>query len=131
MIKKINYEMTYDIRHQVMWPDKPLAYIKVDGDASADHYGYFVEGELVAVISVFKTGESFQFRKFATLKDFQHRGIGSMLLKHILSLYDGDIWCNARVEKTAFYEKFGLLKTTDTFTKGGKEYIIMKKARLS
>lgn len=128
MIKEIPYELTYAIRQQVMWPDKPIEFIHVEGDETADHFGYFDQDKLVSVISVFKTEEGFQFRKFATLVDYQGQGIGSKLLEYILKKYYGVIWCNARIEKTGFYERFGLKRTHMFFEKGGKHYVIMKKS---
>jgi len=128
MIKRITYDLTYDIRHKVMWPNKSIDFIKVEGDEDADHFGYFIEDKLVSVISVFKTGNTHQFRKFATLENYQKQGIGSKLLTYVLSSYDGEIWCNARIEKIRFYEKYGMRQTDQSFAKGGKEYIIMKKS---
>ncbi len=52
MIKPISYLETYPIRHEVMWPDKELSYIHVEGDKEADHFGYFKDNILVSVISV-------------------------------------------------------------------------------
>ncbi len=127
MIKQINYTDTYLIRQQVMWPDRPIEYIYVEGDDTADHYGYFCSDKLIAVISVFKTEEGYQFRKFATLDDYQGQGIGTMLLSYVMETYKGVIWCNARLEKTDFYKRFGLEETDKCFEKGGKSYIIMKR----
>ncbi|MBI9012866.1 MAG: GNAT family N-acetyltransferase [Clostridiales bacterium] len=129
MIQTITYKETYDIRHQVMWPDRPLEYIKLEDDPKGLHYGYFVEGKLVSVISVFITGKSAQFRKFATLKAYQGKGYGSKLLTYVLeSMTSVDaIWCNARLEKTVYYESFGMVKTDKTFEKGGIGYTIMTK----
>jgi len=129
MIQKITCQETYDIRHKVMWPDKPLEYIKLKDDPKGIHYGYFIEDKLVSVISVFITDNTAQFRKFATLEAYQGKGYGSKLLTHVLdSITSLDyIWCNARLEKTGFYEAFGMFKTDETFEKGGIDYIIMKK----
>ena len=129
MIKTITYKDTYDIRHQVMWPDRPLEYIKLDNDPIGKHYGYFIEDKLVSVISLFIKGSSAQFRKFATLEAYQGQGYGSKLLSYVLeSMTSLDyIWCNARLEKSMFYESFGMTKTDETFEKGGISYIIMKK----
>ena len=129
MIQTITYKETYDIRHQVMWPDRPLEYIKLEDDPKGLHYGYFIKGKLVSVISVFITDRTAQFRKFATLKDYQGKGYGSKLLTYVLeSMTEIDcIWCNARLEKTGFYESFGMVITDETFEKGGIRYTIMKK----
>ncbi|MCH4885958.1 GNAT family N-acetyltransferase [Acidaminobacter sp. JC074] len=125
MVKAISYQDTYEIRHKVMWPDRDLDYIKLDCDPEGDHYGYFLDDHLVSVISVFKTSHGYQFRKFATLHDYQGKGIGSELLKYVKDKYQ-NLWCNARIEKTDFYKRFGLRETDETFTKGGKEYVIMR-----
>lgn len=129
MIKTITYKDTYDIRHQVMWPDRPLEYIKLEDDPNGKHYGYFIDDKLVSVISLFIKGNSAQFRKFATLEAYQGKGYGSKLLSYVLeSMTSLDyIWCNARLEKSMFYESFGMTKTDETFEKGGISYIIMKK----
>jgi predicted GNAT family N-acyltransferase len=41
------------------------------------------------------------------------------------------IYCNARVNKVAFYEKFGLRATGSAFSKSGKDYVIMERCYLS
>lgn len=129
MIKEINYKTTYPIRHAVMWPDKPMAYIELKDDPTGFHYGYFHEGILVAVISIFIKDNKAQFRKFATLVNYQRKGIGRKLLNYALeSLKDVEtIWCNARLEKTSYYESFNMKKTDQIFEKGGKSYVIMCK----
>lgn len=132
MIKEIYYKETYAIRHAVMWPDKPESYIKLKEDATGLHYGYFLEGDLKAVVSIFLKDKKAQFRKFATLDAYQGKGIGSKLLNYLLdTLKDVDlIWCNARVEKASYYERFGMKKTDHFFDKGGQSYVIMEKKRV-
>lgn len=68
-IKKIKAEQTWEIRHKVMWPNKPLAYVKISNDLEGLHYGLFVADKLVSVVSLFIKGEVAQFRKFATSID--------------------------------------------------------------
>lgn len=130
-IKRISPEQTWDLRHSVMWPDRPIDYVKLDEDKNGLHFGLEVEGKLMSIISVFVEEGRAQFRKFATDTAQQGKGFGSHLLAHVLELLEQkeivSIWCNARVEKTAFYEKFGLVKTDKTFQKGGIDYVIMEK----
>lgn len=114
-----------------MWPDKPLTYVVLEGDDQGLHYGLYDRQELVSVISLFIQGQEAQFRKFATKTDLQGQGYGSRLLRFVLTEAQKypvkAIGCNARLEKAAFYEKFGLAKTDQLFSKGGIAYVIMKK----
>jgi predicted GNAT family N-acyltransferase len=130
-IRRISKQMTWELRHVVMWPDKDLDYIKLKDDDNGIHYGLFREGRLVSVISLFNDGDKAQFRKFATLQEEQGKGYGGRLLQYMLDevkeLGIKTIWCNARKNKAGFYEKFGLKQTTETFTKEGIEYVVMEK----
>ena len=130
-ITEINYKQTFSIRHTVMWPNKPLEYIKLPNDKIGKHYGLSVGQKLVSIISLFENRNKVQFRKFATLKEYQGIGYGTALLNYIIALAKEQechkIWCNARVDKANFYLKFGLQKTTTRFTKEGIAYVIMEK----
>ena len=91
---------------------------------------YYLEETLVSVISLFIDGDDAQFRKFATLADQQGKGLGSALLEHLIKEAQSRgvrrLWCNARVDKTGFYERFGMTTTDHTFSKGGIDYVIME-----
>lgn len=129
-IKQITTAEVLPIRHKVMWPDKPKAYVKLPNDEIARHFGLFVNEELTSIISLFTEDNEVQFRKFATLFEFQGKGYGTILLNKIISLLQNEgkskLWCNARVEKVKFYEQFHLKATNNKFMKGGIEYVIME-----
>ena len=124
---------TWPLRHTVMWPDKPLDYVKLPEDAHGIHYGLFVNDHLVSVISLFIKGEDAQFRKFATALSHQGKGYGSQLLKYLMqeaaSKGIKKLWCNARKDKASFYENFGMIKTSHSFIKGGIGYVVMELVR--
>lgn len=128
-IRPIQPADTYALRHQVLWPDKPLEYVKVENDAAGLHFGAFRQQELVAVISLFIAGDEARFRKFATRPDCQRQGIGSALLTHVMAeaLRCGAcrIWCDARQDSAAFYARFGLLPEGEIFYKGPVAYVRM------
>lgn len=130
-IKQIKASETLDIRHKVMWPDKPMSYVELPNDAKGRHFGLFVNGELTSIISLFVVHNEAQFRKFATILKFQGLGYGTMLLESIIDVVKNDgikmLWCNARVEKSNFYERFGFKLTDKTYEKGGIEFVIMEK----
>lgn len=129
-IKEITSYKTLEIRHKVMWPNKPIEYVKLPNDDSARHFGLFVNGKTASIISLFINGNEAQFRKFATLIEFQGLGYGTILLKNIIDLIHKEgfrkLWCNARVEKLKFYEKFNLKPTDKRFKKSGIEYVVME-----
>lgn len=132
-ISPITPEQTWEIRHQVLWPDQPLDYVKIENDSDGLHFGCFVDGQLVSIISGFMDSgnKSAQFRKFATLHEYQGKGYGSQLLSHLIaelkSLGATRIWCNARVNATSLYERFGMHKTDQTYTKLGFDYVVMER----
>ena len=130
MIKKINIEAVLNIRHTVMWPEKPIDYVMLPDDDKGEHFGYYIDNKLVSVVSLFITKDRAQFRKFATLNDEQGKGYGSILLTYIFEYLKEKnikyIFCNARKNKISFYKKFGLKETGETFKKGDKEYIKME-----
>ncbi len=129
-IKIIKASDTLDIRHKVMWPNKPKSYVELPNDANGTHFGLFINKKLISVISLFTENNSIQFRKFATLNEYQGNGYGSQLLTHIIEYSKKQnthkIWCNARIDKTSYYHKFGLKETNKTFEKRGIQYVIME-----
>jgi predicted GNAT family N-acyltransferase len=130
-IQKVAASDCWQIRHEVMWPNMELDYVKLPNDDDGTHFGLFKDNRLIAVISLFIRGKEAQFRKFACLNSEQGNGYGSQLLKHVLDEVSTGlverIFCNARVEKAAYYQKFGMKQTLDVFEKGGKKYVIMER----
>ncbi|WP_235949756.1 GNAT family N-acetyltransferase [Paenibacillus apii] len=130
-IKIIHKEQAWRLRHEVMWPEKDLDYVKLKDDDEGTHFGLFEGEALISAVSLFVHGPEAQFRKFATLTSHQNQGYGSRLLFHILGEAEQAgvkrIYCNARSGKVSFYERFGLIPTASTFTKGGKDYIVMER----
>lgn len=126
LIQQISPEATYDLRHSVLWPDKPRDFVKVNNDADGYHYGALQNGEIVAVISLFVTDGIGRFRKFATRPDFQGQGIGTALLNHIITearrLGATRLWCDARLSAESFYQRFGMQAEGDVFYKGDIPY---------
>lgn len=129
-IKSIEASQTWEIRHKVMWPDQPFEFVQLEEDNSGLHYGVFDYEKLVSIVSCFVNENEMQFRKLATLEEYQGKGIASQLLNHVFKLAKEKdlkkIWCNARANKKSFYEKFGMKDTHQTFSKEGQEFTIME-----
>lgn len=129
-IKKIQASETWQIRHEVMWPDQPFEFVQLEEDNSGFHFGVFENDKLVSIVSCFIDEKEMQFRKLATLTEYQGKGIASQLLEYILDFAKKKdlekVWCNARTNKKSFYEKFGMRDTFKTFIKAGQEFTIME-----
>ena len=129
-IKPIKASQTWQIRHEVMWPDRPLEFVQLEEDNLGLHFGVFDQEKLISIVSCFVVDEEMQFRKLATLQKFQGNGSASQLLHYILKLAKENnltkVWCNARTNKKSFYEKFGMKDTLKTFIKANQEFTIME-----
>lgn len=131
MINEVPYSDVLEIRHKVMYPEKDMNYVILPDDDKGLHIGYYKEGVLVSVLSLFLNNRELQFRKFATLPEFQGRGYGSELMKWVLD-YAIDmkfdrLWCNSRIEKTGFYRKFDFVETDETFEKDGRQFVVLER----
>lgn len=128
-IKQITWQQALPIRHCVLWPQQPLQFCKVVGDETATHFGGFLNDELVCVASVYSQGNVARLRKFATLANFQGRGVGSAVITHVIAhLKQANInyfWCDARTTASSFYEQFGMDVEGPVFDKSGVKYCKM------
>lgn len=113
IIQAISWQQSLPIRHKVLWPNKPEIFCQIEEDKDANHYGAFIENHLVCVASLYSKTISgvtrVRLRKFATLEEFQGKGIGRKLLEHMI--YDLTakgvhyFWCDARKSAVDFYKK--------------------------
>lgn len=130
-IQPISFQQTYALRHEVLWPDKPLDYVKLANDADGQHIGAFRNDELVAVISLFVEGESGRFRKFATRPDQQRQGIGTRLMQYVEAEARRRgatrLWCDARLDAADFYRRFGMETLGEEFFKDSIPYVKFQK----
>lgn len=100
-------------------------------DDEGMHLGLFDQNVLISVVSLFKKGKDMQFRKFATLSEYQGKGYGAELLEYLLDLSRTEgstrVWCNARKNASGFYSKFGFLETDQTYRSNDRDFVIMEK----
>lgn len=130
-IEQISHELTWRIRRDVLYPGQPLDKIRLTDDENGMHLGLFDDNKLISVLSFFKSENSIQFRKFATLEPYQCKGYGTELLNYLLKISESEkyerIWCNARKNASGFYSKFGFKETENSFQKDGHDFVIMEK----
>ena len=128
-IKAISWEETIPIRQQVLWPNESPEYCKVDGDEDALHFGIFITNQLTCVASLYLKGRSARLRKFATLHESQGKGLGSLMLNHIIKELKASgityFWFDARESATPFYSRFGFNIEGERFYKNNVSYFKM------
>lgn len=129
-IEQIRFDLTWRIRHEVMYPDLPYEVIKLEDDPNGIHFGLFVGGLLTTVVSLFNEGKVYRFRKFATIVSAQGKGYGTFLLNHIISYVKlmgaEKLWCNSRLSAANFYSKFGFVQTDQRSVSKGIDFVIME-----
>jgi len=108
----------YPLRHRILRPGQPLANCFFPFDDSATHIACHVEGQIVAILSLFNeplegvdTKNAWRIRGVATDQNFRRRGFASRLLvqaqAHVIEKAGSIIWCNARVNAIDLYVKHG------------------------
>lgn len=130
MISEVEYYKVLKIRQQVMYPDKDIDFVKLPEDEMGIHMAFFENGAPISVLSLFLKDRALQFRKFATVEEYQGKGYGSKLIEWLLD-YAKDmqfdkVWCNSRVDKKGFYQKFGFVEKGELFERDGIQYSIME-----
>lgn len=114
-----------------MYPQLSLEEVRLADDEAGEHLGLYKEQLLVTVISLFERQGQVQFRKFATLPQFQRKGYGTTLLQHVFHLAQeknaSSIWCNARLTAVELYRRFGMRPLGSTWLQHGHQFIKMQK----
>ena len=140
-IRKISVEETLPLRHAVLWPNLPISATRLPDDDIGSHFGAFSSSSTapIAVISIFNEplpidkpqgSKAVRFRKFACRQDFQGRGIGTALLRHVFWVAAAEmgahaVWCDARTSSLTWYQKRGMHPFGERFYKGPVEYVRM------
>ena len=113
-----------------MYPTWPLERVTLPHDADGLHYGLYLDGRLVTVVSLFIEGDSAQFRKLATANDQQGKGFGKQMMQHLLEVCRSKgistLWCNARESALNFYQQLGFTVFSDRFFKDDLPFLKMK-----
>lgn len=141
-IREIASLDTYTVRHPILRKGKPISTCQFEGDdlTTTFHFGYFVENELIGIISLFKTAHNlfdqknqYQIRGMAVIEKHRNKGIAKSLVFYCedfcKKLNCNFIWLNARTSAISFYEKLEYQKQGKLFeiTNAGEHILMSKK----
>lgn len=116
IIREIKPEDTYAIRLKVLKTNKNYQHqYQVDFNKTTKHFGIFQKTQLIGIATIMQANHpnlaenAIQLRGMAVLPEFQKKGIGKMLLKDLVKIYQNQsiIWCNARDYAVGFYKSLG------------------------
>lgn len=130
-IEQIRPELTWKLRREILYPEQTITEMKMDEDDDGYHFAAFQNNYIVAVVSLFKRDDGWQFRKFAVDASVQSKGIGSRLLQYTTDFVINEggtkLWCNARLTAIPFYLKHDFVQKGEHFSKNGFDYEILEK----
>lgn len=130
-VVELTAQQTIPIRHKVLWPNELPEYCMLDGDDKALHFGVSIDDKLVSVASIYMDSDpsSARLRKFATLTEYQGKGIGSHLLNYIIQILSKRsityFWFDARSSAVNFYQGLGFQISGELFYKNKVSYYKM------
>ncbi len=123
-IKKISAKETYALRSQVLRPGLPLEANFYPKDEEGWHFGLW-DGKWISVVTAhpedhpqFSLPGQWRIRGMATLPEFRGKGLGTLLLQHLLRETQSIplLWCNARTPALSFYLRHGFTVESEEFS---------------
>jgi predicted GNAT family N-acyltransferase len=124
------FEICSSIRTRVFVEEQ-----KVDRELEYDHeeeshfYLLYFEGIPVATARWRETEKGIKLERFAVLKEFRNRGLGSELLKVVLNdlqNLDEKIYLHSQLKAVSYYERAGFIKVGEIFSEAGIEHYLME-----
>ncbi len=139
-VQLISPQDAVDLRRQVLRPeshsDDGVIYAEDEATTTAT-YGCLVDDALVSVGTIMEADHpltpalgDWRIRGMATADGYRNRGCGQSILEELLMharrCGGRRVWCNARSEAVAFYERAGFVRRGDVFlTAGGRPHYLM------
>jgi ribosomal protein S18 acetylase RimI-like enzyme len=116
-VRRVGLDEVVDLRHVVLRDGLPRCEAIFPGDESPSsrHYGAFENSRLVGCVtlhvSAWEHNPAWHLRGMAVAADARSLGIGRSMIEMMERDLDDSpirqLWCNARVPASGFYEKLG------------------------
>ena len=145
-VQLISPQDAVELRRQVLRPesqsDDGVVYAEDEAPTTAI-YGCFVDDALASVGTIMEADHpltpasgDWRIRGMATVDGYRSRGCGQSileeLLRHARTAGGRRVWCNARSDAVAFYERAGFVRRGDMFlTAGERPHFLMDLGELS
>jgi len=93
------------------------------------HYLLYYKGKPVATSRWRETDKGIKLERFAMLKEYRNKGIGSELLKKVINdviPLKKRIYLHSQLNALSYYERFGFVKKGDIFIEADIEHYLME-----
>ena len=127
-VRKIEPEMTYNLRHTILRPNQPIedSMYDTDHDENGFHVGAFYEGKLVSVASFiadnhpdFAIENQYRLRQMATHEEYRKLGAGRAIVKYAENLLKEQgvffVWCKGKTNVQDYYSRLGFNSHGDAY----------------
>ncbi|MGJ1434906.1 GNAT family N-acetyltransferase [Sphingobacterium siyangense] len=81
-IEQVFAARTWKLRKEVFSPEGKLAEVMLDGDFEATHFAAYDGNDVVGVLSLISSGDTYTIHFLAVAPDLRLKGIGTALLRY-------------------------------------------------
>jgi predicted GNAT family N-acyltransferase len=127
VVKKVHsakeLDAIFDIRHEVFVEEQKvspeLEYDKFED--TSEHFIAYADGVACGTARWRKTPNGYKLERFAVLKTYRGRKIGSALVQAVLEDLPSqdDVYLHAQVAASSLYDRFGFKREGETFEEAG------------
>lgn len=122
-------EKAFDIRNKVFVQEQNVdPSLEYENEEKCTHYLIIIDNKPVGTGRWRYTQKGIKLERFATLPKYRNRGLGTELLKRILSdvipLSD-KIYLHSQLKAVPYYERQGFRKKGDIFIEAGIKHYLM------
>ena len=126
---KEHTQLAFDIRNTVFVKEQNVdPNIEIDNnEASAFHYLAYDKNTSVGAARWRNTSEGIKLERFAVIKSYRGKGVGTEILKAVLDDVDKSkvIYLHAQIQSVPFYEKNGFVRIGEEFIEAGIKHYKM------
>nr|WP_225975295.1 GNAT family N-acetyltransferase [Anseongella ginsenosidimutans] len=124
-------ELVFSIRQKVFVEEQQVSPEEEydEFEAVSVHFLAKLNGTPAGTARWRKTGQGYKLERFAVLKEFRGSGLGSALMKALLSDLPADassVYLNAQLDARKLYEKFGFRQEGEEFLEAGIRHYRMR-----
>jgi GNAT superfamily N-acetyltransferase len=113
-IEQVFAARTWKLRKEVLSPTGKLADVMLEGDFEATHFAAYHDIDVVGVLTLIRSANTFTIHFFAVHQAFRKRGIGTALLRyaqHFVKTINGNcLLAHVTREQCYFWTKNGFME---------------------